>query len=63
MGEIIGIPPSEFNYEFMAVKKLNNGKYQWLENYENYPYEIEGKDGVIIVHDLRVSHKERKKEN
>ena len=37
MGEIIGIPPSEWEYEFMVVKPRKDGNFDWVANYENYP--------------------------
>ena len=61
MGKIIGIPPSKYEYEFMAVKKIEDGNFQWIANYEDYPYELEGctKD-IIIIHNLIIAHKEEK---
>ena len=37
MGGIIGIPPSKWEYEFMAVKPRGDGNFDWVANYENYP--------------------------
>lgn len=63
-GQILGIPPAEWEYEFMAVKKLEDGNYQWVANYEDYPIELEGcAEGLIIVHNVRIAHKERRCDN
>ena len=59
MEEIIGIPPSEWEYEFMAVKPREDGNFDWVANYENYPVKIE--DGCIITHNIRIAHKQSKK--
>ena len=57
-GEIIGIPPSEWEYEFMVVKPREDGNFDWAANYENYPEKIE--DGCIITHNVKIAHKQSK---
>ena len=59
MGEIIGIPPSEWEYEFMVIKSREDGNFDWVANYENYPVKIE--DGCVITHNIRIAHKQLKK--
>ena len=59
MREIIGIPPSEWEYEFMVVKPREDGNFGWVANYENYPVEI--KDGCVITHNIGIAHKQLKK--
>lgn len=62
MEEIIGIPPSNYEYEFMLVKPVGK-KYKWMGNYEYYTAELEQrakKEELLICHNLRVSHKKEK---
>ena len=58
MGEIIGIPPSKWEYEFMVVKPREDGDFYWVANYENYPEKIE--DRCIITHNVKIAHKQSK---
>ena len=52
MGGIIGIPPSEWEYEFMAVKPREDGNFDWVVKIE---------DGCVITHNIRIAHKQSKK--
>ena len=52
MGKIIGIPPSEWEYEFMVVKPREDGNFDWVVKIE---------DGCIIAHNIRIAHKQLKK--
>lgn len=60
--QIVGIPKSDYDYEFMVVTDADNGNYKFSSNHERYDdaekaaKEIGGK----IVHDLRVSGRKRK---
>ena len=59
MREIIGIPPSGWEYEFMVIKPRKDGNFDWVANYENYSVKIE--DRYIITHNIRIAHKQLKK--
>ena len=43
----------------MVVKPREDGNFDWVANYENYPIKIE--DGCIIAHNIRIAHKQLKK--
>ena len=63
MNKIIGIPQSEYEYEFMLVRPLEDGNYQWIANYEYYTDEIDKKvqeENLIICHNVRITHKQKK---
>lgn len=59
MGRIYGIPEDEYEYEFMLVKPLPDGDFEWKMNLENYPVNVP--DGLSIVHNIRIAHKQKKK--
>ena len=61
MNQIIGIPESEWEYEFTVTKKLPNGDFQWVDSCENYPYKMENKEDIVIFHNLKITHKEKKR--
>lgn len=61
--KIIGIPTDDkYNYEFMAVRSLPSGDFQWLANFEDgwlaEKYAL-ANDGAV-VHNVRITHKELK---
>lgn len=61
--EIIGIPTDDkYNYEFMVVRSLPSGDFQWLANFEDgwlaEKYAL-ANDGAV-AHNVRISHKELK---
>lgn len=62
---ILGIPEDdEYDYEFMVVKEKED-HFEWVSNHENWDEadkaskECEGAN--VIVHNLRIAHKEKRK--
>lgn len=70
MDKIVGRPENIYEYEFMIIRKRNDGDYDWIEDCEG-PWEAEtaylrytcddeeNKDKYIISHNLRISYKKR----
>lgn len=64
-GQILGIPQSKYDYEFMVATKTENGNFQFHSNHEHYDdAEKSAKEiGGIIIHNVKVAHKQLKKSN
>lgn len=61
--QIHGIPESEYEYEFMVVQDCGD-HFEFVMNSEWWTDEVEDfvkTNGYVVVHNVRVAHKQKKK--
>lgn len=63
-GQIIGVPKSDWIYEFTVVSPLPDGNFMWIKDFEDADaaYSFAEANGYTVAHNVRVCHKERNKQ-
>lgn len=61
MNKILGVPKSEYEYEFMVVKPTEDGDFRWFSNHKTAEaYRVAEEVGGVVVHNVRVSGKKKR---